>query len=217
MVKIIQSRVEVEREPLVSRPFRITRYDLNGNLVKKYNVMDFLSDSKNAIDRAEDYEIRKKAGNPNYMDSIKTWEFLEDVANSGNSELQNFICDSLGKYWLATTSIVEYNPKNQKDVTFHNWKTSDEYSLVGDIVGNDGWVKDINNSNALEFLVGTKDIEKLNEISNAINRTPIYLWRVHSKPSEKTEHVVRFDAGDVGLCLYADRYPSFEYPAFLVQ
>ena len=217
MTEIIKPRVEVERVPLIARPFKITRYDLNGNVAKKYNLIDTLSLSKNAIDRAEDYEKRKKAGDPNYLDSIKTWELLEDIANSGNSEAQNFVRDSLRKYWIATTSVVEYNPKNKKDETFHNWKTSDEYFLTRDIVGNDNWIKEINNLNALELLVGTKDIQKLNEVSNKINKTSMYLWRFNLKPAEKIKRVVGFYADGGRLFLDADGGPSGEDPAFLVE
>ena len=216
MAEIIKPIVKVERAPLVARPFKIIKYDSNGNVSKKYFLMDTLSPSKNAIDRAEDYEIRKKAGDPNYLSSIGTREILEDVANSGNSELQNYVRDSLRKYWIATTSVVEYNPKNQKDEVFHNWKTSDEYSLIRSIVGRDGFIMEIDNSESLESLVGTDDVKKLHEISNVINDSQMYLLRFNSKPSEKTKSVVRFGALDDRLYLDADGNLSDEIPAFLV-
>jgi len=219
MGKPEKPRVEVERVPLVvrPRPFKITRYDSNGKVIKKYKLLDTLSDPMSALKRTEFYEKAKKAGNPLPLDSIKTRELLEDVAISGNSELQNYVYDSLRSYWIATTSVVEYNPKNQKDEVFHNWKTSDEYFLVGDIVGDNNYIDKINNPNALELLVGTKDVERLNKISNIIIRTPTFLWRYNSKSCEKVKCGVRFVAGDYRLGLYAVRDLSVEDPAFLVE
>ncbi len=63
----------------------------------------------------------------------------------------------------------------------------------------------------------TKDIKKLNKISNAINSTEMYLWRLNSKPKEKNERVIRFIASNGGLGLSAVRDLSGEDPAFLVE
>ena len=114
-------------------------------------------------------------------------------------------------------SRVVYKPANQEDEVIHNYGTFDAYSIVGDIVGKDGRIKDINNPNALESILKTKDIKKLNEISNAINSTPMSFWRINSKPKEKTERVVGFSADDSRLYLDADGCLSSGNPAFLVE
>ena len=209
------NRIEVRRKSLIARPFEIIKYNQEGKQ-SKYNLSEELFPSMNAYDRAEDYEKAKQAGNPLPLNSIQLINLLEDVGMSENSELKNYIHDSLRKNWIATTSVVGYNPEGQKDRTFHNWKTSDSYSKIGDIVGEDGWIKEVDNPNALELILKTKDIKNLNKISNTINSTPMYFWRINSKPSEKVESVVRFDASSDGLILDADRYLSSGDPAFLV-
>jgi len=78
-------------------------------------------------------------------------------------------------------------------------------------------ISSIDNPDALESLLETKDIEIINKTSNAINKTPMYFLRLNSKPSQKIERVVLFGALDGGLGLNAYRYLSVEYPAFLVE
>lgn len=196
--------------------FEISKYDAEGK-ASKYKLLERLSSSMTQDKLAEFYESEKQKGNPLPLNSIQVMEILEDTANSKDSELKNYIHKSLRGNWINTLSRVIYKPVEEKDVTIHNCGTSDEYSITGDIVGKDGWIKDINNSNALESILKTKDIKKLNEISNTINSTPMYFWRINSKPSKKTERVVRFVAYDVGLGLYADGVLFVEYPAFLVE
>jgi len=186
----------------------------NGNSV--YRLMEKMTPSMTQDELAEKYEIWKKEGNPLPMNSIQHYELFNDAVKSGNSGLLNFLQKGLQRGPNTLTRVI-YNPKEEQDKTIHNYGTSDSYSIIGEIVGNEDWINEINNLNALEFLLKTKDVKRLNEISNAINNTPMYLWRCNSKPSEKTERVVRFGAGGDGLVLNADRVPSFEGPAFLVK
>ncbi len=196
--------------------FEISKYNEKGKEIK-YRLLDKLSSSMTQDKLAEFYESEKKKGNPLPLNSIQVMELLEDTANSNNNELKNYVHKSLRENWLNTLSRVIYNPAGKKDETIHNYGTSDSYSIIGDIVGNDNWIKDIDNKNALESLLKTNDVENLNKISNEVNQTPMYFWRLNSKPSEKTDRVVRFDADVFRLFLYAYRLLSDEYPAFLVE
>lgn len=196
--------------------FEICKYDEKGK-PSKYKLLDKLSPSMTQDKLAEFYESEKKKGNPLPLNSIQVMGLLEDTANSEDNELKNYVQKSLRENWLNTLTRVIYKPAKQKDEVIHNYGTSDAYSIVGNIVGNDNLIENINNENALESLLKTKDVKKLNEISDAINKTPMYFWRLNSKPSEKIESVVRFDAGDDGLYLDANRVLSSQDPSFLVE
>lgn len=186
-----------------------------GNSV--YRLMEKMTNPLTQDKLAEFYEAEKKKGNPIPMNSIQHYELFNDAVKSGNSNLLNFLQKGLRKYPNTLTRVI-YNPKGKQDETIHNYGTSDFYSIVGDVVGNDNWIKEINNLGALESLLETKDVKRLNEISNAINKTPMYLLRYNSKPSENVERVVRFFASvGGGLVLSAVRGPSVEDPAFLVE
>ncbi|MDP2672489.1 MAG: hypothetical protein Q8O84_01615 [Nanoarchaeota archaeon] len=185
--------------------------------IHTYRLMENLSPSMTQNKLAEFYEEQKQKGNPLPLNSIQMIGLLEDTANSEDNELKNYVHRSLRNNWLNTLTGVIYNPAGQKDETIHNYGTSDAYSIIGDIVGNDNWIEKIDNPNALESLLKTNDIKKLNEISNKINKTPMYFWRVNSKPSKKTESAVRFYANDDRLRLDANWDLSCECPAFLVE
>jgi hypothetical protein len=166
---------------------------------------------------AEFYEEQKQKGNPLPLNSIQTLGLLEDAGMSENPELKNYIHNSLRNFWINTLSRVIYNPIGEQDKTIHNYGTSDAYSILRDIVGQDGFITDINNQNALESLLKTKDIKKLNEISKSINSTAMYFLRLNSKPKEKDELIVRFGANAGGLGLIASGNLSDSNPAFLVE
>ena len=186
----------------------------NGKSV--YRLMEKMTNPMNQDKLAEFSEIEKEKGNPVPMNSIQHIELFDDAVKSGNQDLLDFLQKGLQRYPNTLTRVV-YNLAGKEDETIHNYGTSDSYSRIGDIVGNDDWVKNINNINALEFLLKTKDTERLNEISKSINKTPMYLWRLNSKPSERQERVVRFGANADRINLDAYRLFFDEDPAFLVE
>ena len=178
--------------------------------------MEKMTNPMNQDKLAEFSEIEKEKGNPVPMNSIQHIELFDDAVKSGNQDLLDFLQKGLQRYPNTLTRVV-YNLAGKEDETIHNYGTSDSYSRIGDIVGNDDWVKNINNINALEFLLKTKDTERLNEISKSINKTPMYLWRLNSKPSGRQERVVRFGANADRINLDAYRLFFDEDPAFLVE
>jgi len=186
----------------------------NGKSV--YRLMEKMTNPMNQDKLAEFSEIEKEKGNPVPMNSIQHIELFDDAVKSGNQDLLDFLQKGLQRYPNTLTRVV-YNLAGKEDETIHNYGTSDSYSRIGDIVGNDDWVKNINNINALEFLLKTKDTERLNEISKSINKTPMYLWRLNSKPSGRQERVVRFGANADRINLDAYRLFFDEDPAFLVE
>ncbi len=186
----------------------------NGKSV--YRLMEKMTNPMNQDKLAEFSEIEKEKGNPVPMNSIQHIELFDDAVKSGNPNLLNFLQKGLQRLPNTLTRVV-YNLAGKEDETIHNYGTSYSYSIIGDIVGRDGWIKNINNVNALELLLKTKDIERLNEISKSINKTPMYLWRLNSKPLKRQEHVVRFVASSGRVNLNANGSFFSENPAFLVE
>ncbi|MBU2612773.1 MAG: hypothetical protein KKB62_03575 [Nanoarchaeota archaeon] len=190
-------------------------YEFSANGVPKYRLLEKMTPSMTQDELAELYEVEKKKGNPLPLNSIQMFEIMEDAVKSGDKNLMNHIQKGL-QMWPNTLSRVIYNPKGEDEV-IHWYGTSDEEKMKGHLVGKDGFIKNINNPNALEFLLGTSDIKRINGVTNSINKTPMYFWRFNSKPNERTERVVGFDAGGGRLYLDADRCLSGEIPAFLVE
>lgn len=105
---------------------------------------------------------------------------------------------------------------SEEDHAIHNYNTSDQYSLDGKIVGPSNWIKDIPDKQVLNLLFETSSVSLINKMSQWINKTNSYLWRLNSKPTQKEERVVRFYAYSDRLSLYCDGYPLNEFPAFRV-
>jgi len=180
-----------------------------------YRLMEKMTPAMTQDRLAEFYEAEKQKGNPLPLNSIQMFGIMEDAVRAGDTKLMNFLQDGLRK-WPNTLTRVIYNPAGEKDEIIHNYGTSGAYSLFGDIVGLDGWVSDIKDKLTLKSLLGISDTRKLNRVSNKINSTQMYVWRLNSKPSKKDERVVRFNANSDWLDLNAYRYPLDEYPAFRV-
>ena len=168
---------------------------------------------------AELYETEKQKGNPVPTDMPLIWAIASrgyDRRNEiGDSEkLRQFLRTGLRRYPNTLTRAVYASEGNDKII--HNHKTSDEYSIEGQVVGPNGWLSEMSDKNVLESLLGTNDVTKINEVSQWINGTDSYIWRVNSKPKEKIEKVAGLDAGGSRLGFDCYRVPQYECPAFRV-
>ena len=110
---------------------------------------------------------------------------------------------------------IHYSPSG-KDKIVHNHRTSDEYSIEGNVVSPYGFFDEIPDKDVLERLLGTQDVEQINNVSQWFNDTDSSLWRLNKKPNKKDERVLRFDADSDRLILSCDWYPSGRFPAFRV-
>ena len=193
----------------------IKDYEIN-NGKSTYRLINGMTSPMTQDKLAEFYETAKQKGNPLPMSAPQLFSVIEDAANSGNKDLINFIREGLQKY-PNTLSKVFYNPRGQNDETIHLCNTSDAYAIIGNIVGKDGFIKDIDNKNALKYLIGTKDIQKINRTSNKINAKPTFIWRANSKPNEQLEEIVRVYAFSDRFLLLAGGDFFGVYPSFLVE
>src|SRR3989344_956560 len=169
-------------------------YEISKGGVPSYRLLEKMTPLMTQDKLTDYYNEAKKKGNPLPLNSIQMFELMEDAMKSGNKDLMNYVQRGL-QSWPNTLSRVVYNPQGGDEV-IHGYGTSDAFSRKGNLVGNDGFIENIDNSNALELLLGTEDVKRMNEVSYSINKTPMYLWRINLKPSEKIERVVRFGAFD---------------------
>ena len=127
--------------------------------------------------------------------------------------LRQFLRQGFRKYLNTSTRIV-YGPSG-KDKVIHNYGTQN-HSLDEDVVGPDDWMTNIPDKNVLESLLGTQNVSQINQVSQWVNGTNAYLWRLNSKPKEKTERVAGFYAYVGRLVLVCNGGPHDEFPAFRV-
>lgn len=154
------------------------------------------------------------------MDSVLHFAIFSAAYNLRNEnknvaeELRTFIQEGLRKY-LNTLTRISYSPSG-KDLVTHNVATLDAYSRKASVAGASELMSELKNKNALEALLGTKDVKKINGVFQWINGTNGHIWRLNSKPQGTDEKVVGFGAGSGGLDLYCDGDPLYGYSAFRV-
>lgn len=128
--------------------------------------------------------------------------------------LRKFLYNGFRQYPNTSTRVIYCPEKNDRII--HNYNTENEHILTGKVIGVDGFIQDIPDSKILKPFLGTKSINKINEVSNWINNTNTRLWRLNFKPVAKEERIVRFDADSVRLYLVCYWDPLIGYPGFRV-
>ena len=185
-----------------------------------YRLFEEMTPAMNQEQLAELYEKEKQKGNPYPTDVPLIWAICTSAYNLRNEnpktskKLKNLLENNFKKYPNILTKII-YNLSG-KDKIIHNYKTSDQYSLDGKVVGSDGWIENIADKKVLEFFLGTSNIEQINKVSQWINNTNVYFWRLNSNPKTKDERVARFSAVQGRLGFDCCGSLLFKYPAFRV-
>ncbi len=185
-----------------------------------YGLFEQMTPEMNQEQLAELYEQEKQKGNPHPTDAPLLWAIctsafaLKNENLETSKKLRNLLKDSFRTFPNTLTRII-YNPPGE-DKIIHNYRTSDEYSLDGKVVGLNSWIDEILDKNILEKLLGTQDVPKINNVSQWINGSNKYIWRLNN-PKTKDERVAKFDAfADGRFDFYCDRDLLGEYPAFRV-
>src|SRR3989344_7370923 len=71
----------------------------------------------------------------------------------------------------------------------------DQYGIQEDIVGKDDYITQINPQNELKAILGSDNINEINQVYNWITGKNAYLWRINKKPEKYIECVAGFGAG----------------------
>ncbi|MBA7651830.1 hypothetical protein ES703_59657 [subsurface metagenome] len=169
---------------------------------------------------SEFYGQEKAKGNPRPMNSVLHFAIMNASYNLRNKNLKEterlrrFLQAGFQEYPHTLTSVI-YSPSGE-DRIVHNHRTPDEFYIDAHVVGPDGWMKEIKDKKILESLLGTQDVVQIDKVSQWINRTNSFIWRLNSKPEQKHERVAGFGAGNGRLCFLCGGVPFGEYPAFRV-
>ncbi|MGD9275770.1 MAG: hypothetical protein PVJ67_01205 [Candidatus Pacearchaeota archaeon] len=157
----------------------------------------------------------KEKGNPYVPNSEELWSVFTAIANSENPELISRVRDELRGKWIRTLTAIDWY-SNRNSRVIHNVKTPDAYFKQRKVLGEDGFIHQVKSKKLLENVLGTNNVKKINSVSQKINQTPMYQWRINSKPDKKLRTSVELYAGSGRLFLDCGGDPLDECPAFRV-
>jgi len=129
--------------------------------------------------------------------------------NPAVEEIRQFIKTNARVSWLMTLTRLQYKP-GEKDRVIHNYKQGNslEYSMDENFVGKNDEIKDLNEPQVFQAILGDSNVQQISEIYSWINDTESYLWRVNSKPNTLDEKVAGFGAGSGRAGLDCYRSPA---------
>ena len=130
-------------------------------------------------------------------------------------EIRRFIQEQIRSKYPITLTRIQYTPKG-KDKIIHNFGTNEQYDLEEYIAGPDRKIES-EDRNALNALLGTDNINEINEVYNWINNKPIYIWRVNEKPEQIEERVAGFIANSDRFNLNCSGSPQGSYEGLGVR
>jgi len=125
--------------------------------------------------------------------------------------VRKFIKQQMFSSSLITLTRINYN-KLGKDKAIHNYKTSDQYELFGDIAGLEGEIinSETNTKSALGSIIGNNDINEVNKVYKWLTEHNACLHTIDSKQDD--ECIVGFTANSMnafflcyGILCYKDR------------
>ena len=123
-----------------------------------------------------------------------------------SQEARDFIQEQMREKWLMTLTRIAYQPKG-KDKIIHNYNLLDEYKIRENMVGEDKFIES-GDGLALNAILGTDNINEINQVYQFINGTKGYIWRLNFKPKNIDERVARFSADSDGAGLDCYRIPE---------
>ncbi len=204
--------------------FEDVKFSRNGESgLYKVEWMEELSKPMNS---EEIYNFNNKnysAGNP-IVPSMKTLgQFFGSLNIKTNAEFYNHLSNQLEENpWINVSTNPIYFPVGEKDKIIHyeglrgiNGQEDLEEVFEGEYIGQNGALKVLRDGQIFEDFTGQRK-NKLEKISQKINRTPGYLWGFNSKPEKKIKTQARLDAYSDRLFFYADRSLYSRNPCFRV-
>jgi len=124
-------------------------------------------------------------------------------------QARTFIDKQMKAKWLTTLTRIGYQPSGQ-DTIIHNYNMPNQSTLQADVTGPDGLVSTLQGETALfKDLLGTEDMQEIQNVYHWLTNVPLYLWRVNAKPPQIDERVARFDADAGRTNLNCNRYPQY--------
>ena len=131
-------------------------------------------------------------------------------------EARKFLQKTCKDYWLMTLSRINYN-KPGKDIITHDYGLQDKLEVQEDIIGSDGFISQLNPEKELKAVLGSSDINEINQVYDWISGKNAYIWRINSKPEQNDERIVGFSSGGAGFRLGWSRGRGGSSEAFGVR
>src|SRR3989344_1606162 len=163
-------------------------------------------------DQWAEYSMQAKQSGDFYIGDFPLYHALfTTLFNQENTtqaqEARKFLKKQFEEKWLATLTRIRYTSSG-KDEVIHNFGLDDKYSIKETMIGPDEWIKNSQNTNYLEALLGTSDNEKINKVYKWIIGNDAYIGRINSTPKNVVDRVVGFGADPGGADLYCGWYSS---------
>jgi hypothetical protein len=192
-----------------------------------YELFKKMIPSMSQYELSEFYNKSKLKGEPYPANSLLLMKIISRAYSLRNQniedveELRRFLKVGCREF-PNTLSRVIYIPEGNDEV-IHNCGTFDQYSLRGDIVGASDILENMPNRKALELVLGTKDVGKINRVFNWINGTDGDICRLSSREFNsqrilfrRVEKCIKFCAGKDSFSVSCLGDPSYKFPAFRV-
>ena len=201
--------------------WRIENVNYRGK-IGDYELLKTLLDNGNAKTQDEWVEYSKitKPQGDFYVGDMPLYHSiftaLSRLDNPDAEQAREFIKKEIRAKYPMTLTRIKYSPK-EKDEVINNFKMNDEYKIQANFVGKDGFIKDVQDKDYLNAILGTDNIAEINEVYQKINQTDAYIWRVNKKPKSIDERVARFLAYSGGVGLDCNWYPAYCNSAFGVR
>ena len=184
------------------------------NGIYKVNLLKELLDNGNSKTQDDWVKYSKKAQKNNdfYVGDMPLYHSLftslfklKDKPEV--EEIRNFLQKQFIEKWLMTLTRIKYKPTGEDEI-IHNYKMSDEYSIKDNFVGSNEYVKDSVNKTNYKSLLGTDNLNEINEVYNWITGKDAYIWRLNLKPKSLDERVAGFVAYSDWTVLVCSWNPS---------
>ncbi len=196
------------------------------NQIQEVRLLKTLLDNGNAKTQDEWIEYSKQARARNdfytgdyqlYHSLFKALYLSRDSSNKQEiEEARVFLEKQFKERWLMTLTRIRYLPQG-KDSVIHNYGMPDKLEIPVDFMGKDEWVKDSKTPQVYNALLGTNNLQEINQIYSWITKKPAYLWRVNNKPKSVEERVAWFIAYSDRANFYCNRFVSGRDASFGVR
>lgn len=189
----------------------IQNVNYNGK-ISDYELSKNLLDSATQDEYIKNYLIAKQNNGFHCADMPLQYAIFKALHDSNSTEKEDarlFIQKSMREKYLMTLTRILYKPtKKTPDKVVHNYGLpNEEYIKAVDFVGPDRELI-LDDKNVLEALLLTNDTDEVKNVLKWINQTPVWIWRLNSKPNKLDGRVARFYADFVRANLSCNRNPS---------
>src|SRR3989344_4158695 len=132
------------------------------------------------------------------------------------NDVKELISKNMFNYWLMTLTRIEYKAQGQ-DKVIHNYGMQDQYEVQEDIIVKDDYISKMNPQNELKAILGSDNVNEINQVYNWLTGKNAYLWRINKKLEKDIERVARFDAVSDGAILSCGGSPDYSNRALGVR